>query len=55
MDVTGSARAKAILGRWHEFVPKFVKVLPHDYKRVLAVSGRGVRVSMSVAEEVTVG
>jgi glutamate synthase (ferredoxin) len=32
---TQSARAAKILGDWKNFVPKFVKVLPKDYARVL--------------------
>ena len=33
---TNSARAAAILAAWKSFLPKFVKVLPQDYARVLA-------------------
>ena len=32
---TRSERAANILGDWKNFVPKFVKVMPQDYKRVL--------------------
>jgi glutamate synthase (ferredoxin) len=32
---TGSERAGAILADWDGFLPKFVKVMPMDYKRVL--------------------
>jgi glutamate synthase (ferredoxin) len=32
---TRSARAAAILAAWDQMVPKFVKVMPKDYKRVL--------------------
>jgi len=32
---TGSERAAKILGDWRNYVPKFVKVMPQDYKRVL--------------------
>ena len=32
---TASARGKHILNLWIDMVPKFVKVLPKDYKRVL--------------------
>jgi glutamate synthase (NADPH/NADH) large chain len=35
-DYTKSERAKAILKDWDKFVPKFVKVMPKDYKRMLA-------------------
>jgi glutamate synthase (NADPH/NADH) large chain len=33
---TGSAVAKRLLQRWPEVVTEFVKVMPTDYKRVLA-------------------
>ncbi|MFM7556387.1 MAG: glutamate synthase subunit alpha, partial [Verrucomicrobiota bacterium] len=33
---TRSTRAASILAQWASFVPKFVKVMPRDYKRVLA-------------------
>jgi glutamate synthase (ferredoxin) len=32
---TKSQRAAEILGDWKNFIPKFVKVMPQDYKRVL--------------------
>ena len=32
---TGSAVAHEILGRWYEYLPKFVKVMPFEYKRAL--------------------
>jgi glutamate synthase (NADPH) large chain len=36
LDYTKSPRAKAVLDGWDTFVPKFVKVMPKDYKRMLA-------------------
>jgi len=35
-DYTKSPRAKQVLDNWAASVPKFVKVLPKDYKRMLA-------------------
>jgi glutamate synthase (NADPH) large chain len=32
---TGSSRAAAILADWSGYLPKFIKVMPMDYKRVL--------------------
>ena len=32
---TGSDRAKAILDDWDAILPKFVKVMPVDYRRAL--------------------
>ena len=37
---TNSPRAKFILGDWPQQMHKFVKVFPHEYKRVLGVSRR---------------
>jgi glutamate synthase domain-containing protein 3 len=34
---TGSPRAKWILENWREMLPCFVKVFPHEYKRVLGI------------------
>jgi glutamate synthase domain-containing protein 3 len=36
-DLTGSPRARHILDNWEATVPQFVKVFPHEYKRVLGV------------------
>ena len=33
--LTGSPRAKRILENWNSMLPKFVKVFPHEFKRVL--------------------
>jgi glutamate synthase (NADPH/NADH) large chain len=33
---TGSERAKSILADWPTFRAKFVKVMPHEYRRALA-------------------
>ena len=40
LDYTKSVRAKKILENWANFVPKFVKVMPKDYKRMLACIDR---------------
>jgi glutamate synthase domain-containing protein 2/glutamate synthase domain-containing protein 1/glutamate synthase domain-containing protein 3 len=36
-EITGSKRARWILTNWDEMLPRFVKVFPHEYKRVLGV------------------
>jgi glutamate synthase (ferredoxin) len=36
LEHTGSTRARALLDDWPAVVPRFVKVMPKDYKRVLA-------------------
>jgi glutamate synthase (ferredoxin) len=36
LDYTQSTRAQQVLANWDQLVPKFVKVMPKDYKRMLA-------------------
>ena len=40
VDYTKSVRGKAILDGWTTWLPKFVKVMPKDYKRMLACIDR---------------
>ena len=35
VTATGSDRGRAVLARWDELAPQFVKVMPKDYKRML--------------------
>ncbi|MEZ5356819.1 MAG: glutamate synthase large subunit [Bryobacteraceae bacterium] len=37
LEYTGSPRAEWVLDNWSALVPKFVKVFPHEFKRVLGV------------------
>jgi glutamate synthase (NADPH) large chain len=37
-ELTGSSRAKSVLDNWTEMLPRFIKVFPHEFKRVLGVS-----------------
>jgi glutamate synthase domain-containing protein 3 len=37
-ELTGSHRARRILDSWLEVLPRFIKVFPHEFKRVLGVS-----------------
>ena len=36
VELTGSARAAEVLANWDALLPKFIKVMPKDYKRMLA-------------------
>jgi glutamate synthase domain-containing protein 3 len=36
LERTGSAVAARLLGDWEAALPRFVKVMPHDYRRALA-------------------
>ena len=37
-ELTGSPRAKWIVDNWNEAVTRFIKVFPHEFKRVLGIS-----------------
>jgi glutamate synthase domain-containing protein 3 len=37
VEATGSPRGQWILENWLSMLPKFVKVFPHEYKRVLGI------------------
>ena len=49
VEATGSPRGQWILENWLSMAPKFVKVFPHEYKRVLGIK----RVPQPVASEVS--
>ena len=40
VELTGSVRARSILDDWDNLLPKFIKVLPSDYERVLDAMAR---------------
>jgi glutamate synthase (ferredoxin) len=40
LERTSSNRARQVLDAWDEWLPKFVKVIPRDYKRMLAAIAR---------------
>jgi glutamate synthase domain-containing protein 3 len=37
VEATASPRGQWIIENWGEMIPKFVKVFPHEYKRVLGI------------------
>jgi len=49
---TGSAVAAGLLGDWDAAVPRLRRVMPRDYKRVLAATRRAEREGADVAEAV---
>ena len=51
-EATGSTRAAELLAAWDTSVPKFVKVLPKDYKRVLMAMDRVIAAGLSGDEAV---
>jgi glutamate synthase (ferredoxin) len=42
LELTGSVRAAELLARWEDVVGSFVRVVPHDYRRVLKAQARMV-------------
>jgi glutamate synthase (NADPH/NADH) large chain len=41
LHYTGSARAREILENFNRYLPKFVKIMPTEYRRALADLSRG--------------
>ncbi len=50
VEVTRSVRATEVLVSWNEWLPKFVRVIPNDYRRVLEAESRRRRDGMSYAQ-----
>jgi glutamate synthase (ferredoxin) len=51
---TRSRRARQLLALWDETVPRFVKVYPTDYRRVVETQRRVIETGMSLEEAVMV-
>jgi glutamate synthase (NADPH) large chain len=52
LDETGSAVAARLLAGWASALGRFGKVMPKDYKRVLAAARRAERDGLDVNEAV---
>jgi glutamate synthase (ferredoxin) len=52
-ELTGSKRAEAVLADWDGFLPRFVKVMPKDYKRVVQAIERAQAAGLSGDEALT--
>jgi glutamate synthase (ferredoxin) len=46
-DYTKSQKAAKVLANWQEFAPKFIKVMPRDYKRVLQAIQQAIAEGLS--------
>jgi glutamate synthase (ferredoxin) len=51
-EYTRSGRARKILAAWEEMVPRFVKVMPKDYKRMLQAMKRVKEAGLSGEEAI---
>jgi len=49
---TKSQRARKILDQWEQYVPKFVKVMPRDYQRMLQAIKRATTAGLSGEEAI---
>jgi len=49
-ELTGSARGRKVLVEWDYFVPRFVRVVPNDYNRVLQAQRRMRETGLSPEE-----
>jgi glutamate synthase (ferredoxin) len=52
VEATHSVRATDVLISWNELLPKFVRVIPNDYRRVLEAQSQGQRDGMTYQEAV---
>ena len=53
-EYTGSQRAQAVVAAWNENLPRFCKVYPNDYKRVIEVQERVKETGLSEEQAVMV-
>ncbi len=47
VEATGSPRGQWVLENWEQMLPKFIRIFPHEYKRVLGIH-RSVTVAASM-------
>jgi glutamate synthase (NADPH/NADH) large chain len=55
LHYTGSSRAKLILDNWAEYLPKFVKVMPVEYRRALEEMAKAQVADKSGLGEIEIG
>ncbi|MGV1014289.1 MAG: glutamate synthase large subunit, partial [Methyloceanibacter sp.] len=55
LHYTGSARARAILDDWETYLPKFVKVMPVEYRRALEEMARQQAADTTGLGEIEIG
>jgi glutamate synthase domain-containing protein 3 len=53
-DLTGSPRAAWLLENWDENLPRFIKIFPHEYKRVLGVKLASIAAAAEVKPSLAV-
>ncbi|MFN7998794.1 MAG: hypothetical protein U0Q18_34540 [Bryobacteraceae bacterium] len=53
VEYTGSPRGKWVLENWYAMLPRFVKVFPHEYKRVLRIPPKPASIGRTVSAGVS--
>ena len=48
----GSARGRDVLSQWATVLPKFVKIMPRDYKRVLQAIDKAKKAGLTGEEAI---
>jgi glutamate synthase (NADPH/NADH) large chain len=52
LELTGSPRARSVIEQWSKIVKKFVKIFPHDYKKVLNLAKQENLKKMTASSDV---
>jgi glutamate synthase (NADPH/NADH) large chain len=55
LHYTGSARARDILDNWSSYLPKFVKVMPVEYRRALREMARQQAADLDGLDTIEIG
>jgi glutamate synthase domain-containing protein 3 len=55
VEATGSPRGKWVLENWENMLPKFIKVFPQEYRKVLNKSAAAAKVQVPNGVEVARG
>jgi glutamate synthase (NADPH/NADH) large chain len=55
LHYTGSARAREILDNWEDYLPKFVKVMPVEYRRALEEMTKHQEADTTGLDELEIG
>ena len=52
LHFTGSTRAEMVLDKWEDMLPRFVKIIPKDYKRIIQAIARAKQMGLSGDEAI---
>jgi len=52
LQFTRSTRAEMVLNKWEDMVPRFVKIIPKDYKRMIQAIAQAKQMGLSGDEAI---